>query len=100
MDRFLSLFPRARTNLIGMIHAQALPGSPKSGNMSVQQLIDRACVEAETYARAGGIDAVIVENMHDVPYLRAKDVGPETVAAFPGRSGSARAAGWSVPGRG
>ena len=36
--------------------------------------------EASAY-REGGVDALMIENMHDVPYLRGS-VGPEIVAAL------------------
>jgi membrane complex biogenesis BtpA family protein len=43
-------------------------------------LIASARNEAKLY-RESGVDGVIIENMHDVPYLRG-EVGPEIVAAI------------------
>ena len=64
--------------IIGMIHVDALPGTPKyQGSMA--DIIAKAKVEAELYRRAG-IDVLMIENMHDVPYGR--QVGPEIVAAM------------------
>lgn len=60
--------------IIGMIHVQALPGTPAYGG-SVSAIIDHALAEARTYQQAG-IDALALENMHDVPYLK-RTVGPE-----------------------
>jgi membrane complex biogenesis BtpA family protein len=65
--------------LIGMVHAAALPGSPAS-NEPVERIAAAAAAEARILVDAG-FDAVLVENMHDRPYLR-RSVGPETVAAM------------------
>jgi membrane complex biogenesis BtpA family protein len=65
--------------LVGVIHVGALPGTPRS-RMSVGELTESAVREAVVY-RDGGVDALMVENMHDVPYLRGS-VGPEIVAAM------------------
>jgi len=46
----------------------------------VDRIIAAACKEAEIY-RDCGIDGIIVENMHDVPYLRGL-VGPEITACM------------------
>ena len=69
-------FPH-RPAVIGMIHVGALPGTPRS-QWSVAQLIDHAIAEALLYRKAG-IHGVMLENMHDRPYLKGC-VGPETVA--------------------
>ena len=60
--------------VIGMIHISALPGTPKYKG-SVKQIIEHAKREALIY-KENGIDAIAIENMHDVPYLKRK-VGPE-----------------------
>lgn len=73
-----SLFSDSKP-VIGVIHVGALPGTPVS-QLSVAQLAGLAVREAEAY-RAGGVDGVMIENMHDAPYLRAK-VGAEIVAAM------------------
>jgi uncharacterized protein len=65
--------------IIGMIHVGALPGTPGGGE-SVAGIAERAALEARVY-HAGGVDALMIENMHDVPYLRGR-VGPEIVAAM------------------
>lgn len=65
--------------LFGMVHLGPLPGSPNwQGNLST--LLDAAVRDGERLLQAG-FDAVIVENMGDLPYLRGS-VGPETVAAM------------------
>jgi len=63
-----------RKPIIGMIHVKALPGTPDY-DYDVKSIIDKAKREAGIYMDAG-IDAVIIENMHDVPYLK-RNVGPE-----------------------
>jgi uncharacterized protein len=73
-----SLFPN-RKPVIGVIHVGALPGAPR-GSQSVAELVREARTEARVY-REGGVDGVIIENMHDVPYLKG-EVGPEIVAAM------------------
>jgi membrane complex biogenesis BtpA family protein len=68
-----------RKPLVGVIHVGALPGTPRS-RAGVGELTDAAVREASAY-RDGGVDALMIENMHDVPYLRGS-VGPEVVAAM------------------
>src|SRR5215475_6693023 len=68
--------PRA---LIGVIHAGALPGTP-SHCQTVSQIAEAAAGEARTYA-AAGFHGLIIENMHDRPYLKGS-AGPEITAAM------------------
>ena len=68
--------PRA---LIGMLHLGALPGSPRQLE-PLEGTIERAVSEARLY-RDAGFHALMIENMHDRPYL-AGVAGPETVAAM------------------
>src|SRR5215813_12077301 len=65
--------------VIGVIHVGALPGTPR-GSKSVAELVGQAKEEARVYGECG-VDGVIIENMHDVPYLKG-EVGPEIVAAM------------------
>ncbi|HEU4836422.1 MAG TPA: BtpA/SgcQ family protein [Pyrinomonadaceae bacterium] len=74
----MSLF-RSSKPVIGVIHVGALPGTPR-GTKSVAELVELAKEEARVY-RESGVDGVIIENMHDVPYLKGA-VGPEIVAAM------------------
>ena len=62
-----------------MIHTAALPGTPKN-KYSPQQIVDQAVAEAQIYLNAG-IEGLIIENMHDVPYMK-RMVGPEIVATM------------------
>ena len=64
----------SRKGLVG-----ALPGTACSSHI-VSELVAAAKSEARLY-RESGVDGVIIENMHDVPYLRG-EVGPEIVAAM------------------
>jgi membrane complex biogenesis BtpA family protein len=73
------LFATRRKPLVAVIHVGALPGAPRS-RAGVDELTDAAAREAARY-RDGGVDALMIENMHDVPYLRGS-VGPEVVAAM------------------
>jgi uncharacterized protein len=72
------LFPHSKP-VIGVIHVGALPGTPR-GTFSVTELGRQAREEAKVY-RECGVDGIIIENMHDVPYLKS-EVGPEIVAAM------------------
>lgn len=73
-----SLFDRRP--FIGMVHVPALPGTPRSDGRAVRELAAHAVADARQLAEAG-FEALIIENMHDTPYLR-RDVGPEIVAAM------------------
>jgi membrane complex biogenesis BtpA family protein len=68
--------PRA---LIGMLHLRALPGAPRYAQ-SLDEIAATAVEEARLY-REHGFDALMIENMHDLPYMRGA-VPPETVAAM------------------
>lgn len=68
--------PRA---LIGMLHLGALPGAPRSA-FPVEETARRAVIEARTLAEVG-FHGLLIENMHDTPYLRG-GVGPEITAAM------------------
>ncbi|XP_050075321.1 uncharacterized protein F13E9.13, mitochondrial [Anopheles maculipalpis] len=80
MAKFLSLFAKPFP-IIGMIHVRALPGTPLHKD-SIERIISEARAEASIYSDCG-VDGVLVENMHDIPYMRPNDgVGPEITAAM------------------
>lgn len=60
--------------LIGMIHVPALPGTPFN-KLSPKQILDKCMIEADMYNNSN-IDSIMIENMHDAPYLK-RNVGPE-----------------------
>ena len=68
-----------RDPLIGMVHVGALPGTAKGGE-AVAAIVDHAVAEAAMLDEAG-FDAILLENMQDVPYL-LRNVGPEIVAGM------------------
>ena len=78
LDRFRERLgvPRA---LIGMLHVGATPGSP-AAHHAPDKLVADAVAEARQL-KAAGFHALLIENMHDRPYLRA-GVGPEVVATL------------------
>lgn len=78
-----------RTALVAMIHVQPLPGTPRSRHR-VSEIADHAVREATQLASAGA-DALLIENMHDAPYLNRR-VGPEIVAAMTAVCGAVRKA--------
>jgi len=78
LDKFIELFPTPKP-LIGMIHVQALPGTPNN-HLSVKEIASQAVKEARVLSE-NGMQSIMLENMHDIPYLN-RDVGPEIVAAL------------------
>ena len=75
---FARLFGGRAKTVVGMIHVRALPGTPQhAGGMA--PILEHALAEAETY-RACGIHALMVENMHDLPYVQHP--GPEIATAM------------------
>lgn len=65
--------------VVAMIHLGALPGTPAQ-RLSLAEIEKLAVCEAKIF-RAAGVHGLILENMHDTPYLRGS-VGPEIVAAM------------------
>lgn len=80
------LFSRPKP-VVGVIHVGALPGTPRNTH-TVAELVLAARQEAKLY-RESGVDGVMIENMHDVPYLRG-EVGPEIVAAMTAIAGEVK----------
>lgn len=68
-----------KRSLIGMVHVGALPGTPRATH-GIDQLVRHAVDEALILAEAG-FDAVLVENMHDRPYVHGRKT-PEITAAM------------------
>lgn len=74
----MSNFLQNQKTIIGMIHVDALPGTPRYGG-DMAAIIAKARQEALQYKDCG-IDVLMIENMHDVPFDR--NVGPEITAAM------------------
>jgi hypothetical protein len=72
------LFRQSRP-VVAMIHVGALPGTPAQ-TKSVREIEAQAVREARLYTEAG-VHGLMLENMHDTPYLRGR-VGPEIVASL------------------
>jgi hypothetical protein len=68
-----------RRALIGVVHLQALPGTPRS-KLEIAAITSIAVEEARQYENAG-FHGVMIENTDDRPYLKVR-VGPEIVAAM------------------
>jgi uncharacterized protein len=68
MTDFQKIF-NSEKPIIGMVHLQALPGTPMN-KLKPGKIIELALQEAQIYADSG-ISAVIIENMHDRPYLKS-----------------------------
>ena len=73
-----SLFGVKRA-LIGVIHLQALAGTP-ANRLDIADVTSIAVDEARVYKDAG-LHGIVIENTHDRPYLKVS-VGPEIVAAM------------------
>ncbi len=66
--------------VIGVIHLKPLPGSPLyDPQLDLDRVIESAVRDARSYEE-GGVDAVILENYGDKPFLL--EVGKETVACM------------------
>ncbi|XP_025422249.1 uncharacterized protein F13E9.13, mitochondrial [Sipha flava] len=78
MNTFHNIFKAKLNNVFGMIHVKPLPGTPLY-NGSIKKIIYAANKEAETYLKCG-IDGIVVENMHDIPYVPGNKIGPEIVS--------------------
>jgi len=68
-----------RQPVIAMIHVGALPGTP-AHTQSLREIEAQAVREARIFS-AAGVHGLMLENMHDTPYLRGR-VGPEIVASL------------------
>lgn len=65
--------------VIGMVHVDALPGTPLyKGDVSV--IIKSSIAEAKLYKELG-IPVLMIENMHDIPYVN-RSAGPEITAVM------------------
>ncbi|KAL5235782.1 hypothetical protein ACI65C_003192 [Semiaphis heraclei] len=80
MNTVRNIFKAKLNNVFGMIHVKPLPGTPLY-DRNIKQIIYTACKEAETYMKCG-VDGIVVENMHDIPYMPAKKIGPEIVSSM------------------
>ena len=65
--------------IIAMIHVAALPGTPHN-RLTVDAIVRQAESEAKLLLEQG-VDALMIENMHDRPYLNRR-VGPEVTAVM------------------
>src|SRR3989441_5947751 len=66
--------------VIGMVHLWPLPGAPGYTGYGMQTNIAHALLDAEALIQ-GGVDALMVENMWDLPYYVGNDVKPEAMTA-------------------
>ncbi len=78
MSTTAAIFGRPKA-LIGMIHVAALPGTPQH-SMPMSKIVSQAVDEAKLLVDAG-FDSILMENMHDAPYL-LRNVGPEIVSSM------------------
>jgi predicted TIM-barrel enzyme len=55
MEKFINVFRREKSVIIGMIHVDALPGTPRSKH-SVATIVEHAKIEANIYLKAGVVN--------------------------------------------
>ena len=67
--------------LIGTVHSQPLPGSPRYRGEPLEEVYAFAVEEARRY-REGGFHGLIVENSWDLPFSKPEDLGLETAATM------------------
>lgn len=68
--------------LIGNVHLRPLPGAPSYDvALGMRGIIEQGVADALAYEEAG-FDSLIVENAGDWPYLRERDLGPETASTM------------------
>nr|CAH7719836.1 unnamed protein product [Callosobruchus chinensis] len=79
MLKFRNIFQK-RCSVVGMVHVEALPGTPLFSG-SVEKSVSKACKETEVYLKHN-VGAIMIENMHDVPYVQSKHLGPEITATM------------------
>ena len=78
INPYLSMFTHPHP-VIGMVHLQALPGSPNFAG-DLQAVICSAVADAKALIE-GGVDGLMIENFFDIPFFKSQ-VGPETVSAM------------------
>jgi hypothetical protein len=66
--------------VIGMVHLWPLPGAPGYTGYGMGTIVENALRDAEALGE-GGVDALMVENMWDLPYHVGRDVRPEAMTA-------------------
>uniref|UniRef100_A0A0K0FAL6 BtpA family membrane complex biogenesis protein n=1 Tax=Strongyloides venezuelensis TaxID=75913 RepID=A0A0K0FAL6_STRVS len=61
-----------------MVHVPALPGTPANIHIP-KEIISIVSEEVQIYKKCN-VDGIILENMHDIPYLHYSKIGPEIVS--------------------
>lgn len=79
VDLYLQQIFKTPNPIIGVVHLQPLPTSPRWGG-SLKAVIERAEREAAALA-SGGVDGIIVENFFDAPFTKDQ-VDPAVVTAM------------------
>ncbi len=92
--RYLLQEVARRPLFVGVVHLLPTPGSPAFAG-SLEALLERAASDACALCD-GGVDALIVENFGDAPFL-AEAVPPETVGAMAVALHEVRRVAGSVP---
>lgn len=73
-----AIFSRKKA-VIGVIHCDPFPGTPKYNGKSINDIIESALRDADNYI-SGGVHGLIIENHGDIPFSKPEDIGPETSA--------------------
>jgi len=79
-SKFKEIFKTNRNVVIAMLHVPALPGCPKN-KLPFNKIRDHVLYEADILANCG-VNSMMIENMHDIPYIKSPNIGPEIVASM------------------
>jgi len=79
-SKFKEIFKINRNVVIAMLHVPALPGCPRN-NLPFNKIMDQVLYEADSLASCG-VNSMMIENMHDVPYMKCPNIGPEITASM------------------
>ena len=94
-ELFERIFGTRRCTVIGMIHVHALPGTPRHDAAGGFPALVRHVLDEAAAYRDCGIHALMLENMHDVPYVQHP--GPEITASMAALVREVRRAHPSIP---
>lgn len=67
--------------IIGMVHSQPLPGSPRFKHYNLDAVYDFGIQEA-IRLKKGGVDGLLLENAGDIPFVKSEDIGFETISTM------------------
>jgi len=79
MNNTLETLFNNKKPIIGMVHSLPLPGTPRYTKMNIEDIYDYGLQEAYKLKKAD-VDAILIENAGDIPFIKSEYIGPETSA--------------------